>query len=88
MDTTNPGFMASFNELVNNIAAAGNLPAAQAKTQAVAALAGQAKLHAAVAGIDDAFYITTVITIAGVILSFFLRDVRKDKAVKAEKSAG
>ncbi|MCP3775101.1 hypothetical protein NLX71_17655 [Paenibacillus sp. MZ04-78.2] len=56
MDTTDPTFVDSFNALVNRIATAAHLPLTEAKTQAAAALAGQAKLQATVMGINDAFF--------------------------------
>ncbi|WP_439652543.1 DHA2 family efflux MFS transporter permease subunit [Paenibacillus ehimensis] len=79
MDTTDPAFMDSFNALVNRIAASAHLPLAEAKTQAVMTLAGQAKLQSTVMGINDAFFWTTIISVVGLGLSVFLRDVRKDK---------
>ncbi|MFB0843976.1 DHA2 family efflux MFS transporter permease subunit [Paenibacillus oleatilyticus] len=79
MDTTDPTFMDSFNALVNRIATAAHLPLTEAKTQAAAALAGQAKLQSTVMGINDAFFWTTIISVVGLGLSVFLRDVRKDK---------
>ena len=44
-------------------------------------LYGQAAQHASVLGINDAFVWATVFAFIGLILSFFLRDVRKDKKV-------
>ncbi|MES9802691.1 MFS transporter, partial [Priestia megaterium] len=40
-------------------------------------LAGKVQAQATVQGINDAFYWTVIIAIIGLILSFFLRDVRK-----------
>lgn len=85
MDTTNPAFMQSFSELVNKVAAELHIPLAQAKTQAVTMLAGQVKMESTVQGINDAFFWATMISVAGLILSFFLRDVRKDKDRLAKK---
>ncbi|WP_433946205.1 DHA2 family efflux MFS transporter permease subunit [Paenibacillus sp. SN-8-1] len=85
MDTTNPTFMQSFSELVNKIATELHIPLAQAKTQAVTMLAGQVKMEATVQGINDAFFWATIISVAGLFLSFFLRDVRKDKDRLAKK---
>ncbi|WP_068616678.1 DHA2 family efflux MFS transporter permease subunit [Paenibacillus tuaregi] len=85
MDTTNPTFMQSFGELVNRIATELHIPLAQAKTQAVTMLAGQVKMESTVQGINDAFYWATIISVAGLVLSFFLRDVRKDKDRLAKK---
>ncbi|MNK39432.1 Multidrug export protein EmrB [compost metagenome] len=85
MDTTNPTFMQSFGELVNKIASELHIPVAQAKTQAVTMLAGHVKMEATVQGINDAFFWATLISVAGLVLSFFLRDVRKDKDRLAKK---
>ncbi|MNQ97212.1 hypothetical protein D3C85_1128480 [compost metagenome] len=85
MDTTNPTFMQSFGELVNKIATELHIPVAQAKTQAVTMLAGHVKMEATVQGINDAFFWATLISVAGLVLSFFLRDVRKDKDRLAKK---
>ncbi|MBP1999283.1 DHA2 family multidrug resistance protein [Paenibacillus shirakamiensis] len=85
MDTTDPGFMQGFMELVNKIASAAHIPLAQAKTQAATALAGQVKLESSVQGINDAFFWATMISVVGLVLSFFLRDVRKDKVRQAKK---
>ncbi|MCZ8516443.1 DHA2 family efflux MFS transporter permease subunit [Paenibacillus filicis] len=79
MDTTDPTFMDSFNALVHRIMDSAQLPLAQAQSQAVSALAGQAKLQSTVMGINDAFFWTTIISVFGLVLSVFLRDVRKDK---------
>ncbi|RUT36306.1 DHA2 family efflux MFS transporter permease subunit [Paenibacillus zeisoli] len=85
MDTTNPTFMQSFGELVNKISTELHIPLAQAKTQAVTMLAGHVKMEATVQGINDAFFWATLISVAGLVLSFFLRDVRKDKDRLAKK---
>lgn len=85
MDTTNPTFMQSFGELVHKIATELHIPLAQAKTQAVTMLAGQVKMESTVQGINDAFFWATIISVAGLVLSFFLRDVRKDKDRLAKK---
>jgi EmrB/QacA subfamily drug resistance transporter len=78
-DTTDPTFMQTFSEWVNKIAAAAHITSAQAQMQAASTLATQAKMESTVQGINDAFYWTTIISIVGLILSVFLRDVRKDK---------
>ncbi|WP_026693176.1 hypothetical protein [Peribacillus kribbensis] len=56
-----------------------HLPAAQAQQTAVQLMAKKANMQATVSGINDAFYWAAAICIAGIVLSFFLRDVRKDK---------
>lgn len=85
MDTTNAGFMDSFNTLVHKIADSAHLPLAQAQSQAVSQLAGQAKLQSTVMGINDAFFWTSIISAVALVLSVFLRDVRKDKEVKGRE---
>jgi DHA2 family multidrug resistance protein len=82
MDTTNAAFMKSFGALVRRIAETAHMSLPQAQTQAVVTLATQAKLESTVQGINDAFIWTTWISAAGLILSIFLRDVRKDKRSK------
>ncbi|UUZ89887.1 hypothetical protein LJK87_28090 [Paenibacillus sp. P25] len=79
MDTTNPAFMDSFNQLVHRIAESAHLPLASAQAQAASVLAGQAQVDATVMGINDAFFWTSIISVVGLLLSVFLRDVRKDK---------
>ncbi|MDO7905944.1 DHA2 family efflux MFS transporter permease subunit [Paenibacillus sp. JX-17] len=79
LNTTDPQFMQSFTDLVNRIVQTTHLPLAQAQTQAATLLGTQVKMEATVQGINDAFFWATIISIFGLVLSFFLRDVRKDK---------
>ncbi|WNB92166.1 DHA2 family efflux MFS transporter permease subunit [Bacillus sp. NEB1478] len=83
MNTADPFFMNSFNEFVQKIAMSLHLPLAQAQQQAAKILFGKASQQSSVYGINDAFIWATVISAIGLILSFFLRDVRKDKAKAA-----
>ncbi|PZE21110.1 DHA2 family efflux MFS transporter permease subunit [Paenibacillus xerothermodurans] len=84
MVTSDPNFMQSFQSFVQSIAQAGHMTLDQARQYAMSVLAGQTQLHANVLGINDAFYWATAFCIAGILLSLFLRDVRKDKVHTAE----
>ncbi|WCK56819.1 DHA2 family efflux MFS transporter permease subunit [Aneurinibacillus sp. Ricciae_BoGa-3] len=87
-DQTNimsPSFISSFGSLVDSVANAYGVPAAQAKQMAATMLYGQVNMNAAVLGINDAFYWAAGISFVGLVLSFFLRDVRKDHVRKAKK---
>jgi EmrB/QacA subfamily drug resistance transporter len=86
MNTSDPFFMTSFQEFVQKIAMSLHLPLSQAQQQAIKILFGKANQQSAVYGINDAFIWATVISAIGLVLSLFLRDVRKDK-VKATVAA-
>ncbi|MDR7074000.1 DHA2 family efflux MFS transporter permease subunit [Fictibacillus barbaricus] len=86
MNTADPFFMTSFNEFVQKIAMTLHLPQSLAQQQAIKFLFGKANQQSAVYGINDAFIWATVISAIGLVLSLFLRDVRKDK-VKAAAPA-
>jgi hypothetical protein len=86
MNTADPFFMTSFNEFVQKIAITLHLPQSVAQQQAIKFLFGKANQQSAVSGINDAFIWATVISAIGLVLSLFLRDVRKDK-VKAAAPA-
>lgn len=83
MDST---FYQSYQSFVNSVANTAGIPASQAQGLATSLLYGQANLHAAVMGISDAFMWATGFTVIGFLLSFFIRDVRKDQKVKQEKA--
>ncbi|MGG1597756.1 DHA2 family efflux MFS transporter permease subunit [Paenibacillus naphthalenovorans] len=87
MDTTNPAFMDSFNSLVHKIADSSHLPLEQAQVQAISQLAGQAQMHSTVMGINDAFFWTSIISAAALLLCVFLKDVRKDKKTAEREEA-
>ncbi|MFP3886893.1 DHA2 family efflux MFS transporter permease subunit [Priestia filamentosa] len=82
MNTSNTGFMQSFHELTVKIASAMHVPMEQAQQTAVKQVYANASEHATVMGINDAFFWATGIAVIGLILSFFLRDVRKDPQTK------
>ncbi|MGG1572444.1 DHA2 family efflux MFS transporter permease subunit [Fictibacillus sp. NRS-1165] len=83
MNTADPFFMASFHEFVQKVAVTLHLPVSQAQQQAVTILFGKASQQSSINGINDAFIIATVISAIGLVLSLFLRDVRKDKVREA-----
>ncbi|SEN74892.1 drug resistance transporter, EmrB/QacA subfamily [Lihuaxuella thermophila] len=76
----------AFAQTFASHAAATGLPAAEAEKTLTAYLYGQAQMQAAVQGIDDAFIWATGVTLVGLVLSFFLRDVRKDKPTKTTQA--
>jgi EmrB/QacA subfamily drug resistance transporter len=83
MNTADPFFMNSFNGFVQKIAMSMHLPLSEAQQTAVKVLFGKASQQSSVNGINDAFIWATIISAIGFVLSFFLRDVRKDKAKAA-----
>lgn len=82
MNTMDPSFSQSFQSLVGSVSNATGMPASQASETAATMLAGQASQQAAIMGINDAFFWAMGFSIIGLILSFFLRDVRKDPQVE------
>ncbi|MFC3886347.1 DHA2 family efflux MFS transporter permease subunit [Bacillus songklensis] len=87
MRTNDPAFMSSFESFAHSVAQTLNLPVEQAKQYAVSLLAGQTKLQSTIMGINDAFFWAMGFAISGVVLSLFLRDVRKDKKVIKTKAS-
>ncbi|WP_062238814.1 DHA2 family efflux MFS transporter permease subunit [Fictibacillus sp. FJAT-27399] len=83
MNTADPFFMTSFHDFVQKVAVSLHLPVSQAQQQAVQILFGKASQQSSINGINDAFIIATVISAIGLVLSLFLRDVRKDKVREA-----
>ncbi|WDL88096.1 DHA2 family efflux MFS transporter permease subunit [Priestia aryabhattai] len=86
MNTSDPFFMDSFHLFVQKVAATLHLSQDQAQQQALTILSGKMTQQGTIQGINDAFYWATAISVIGLILSFFLRDVRKDKVVEEKKS--
>ncbi|MED3878943.1 DHA2 family efflux MFS transporter permease subunit [Priestia megaterium] len=86
MNTSDPFFMNNFQVFVQKIAQTLHLSQTEAQKQALTTLAGKVQAQATVQGINDAFYWTVIIAIIGLILSFFLRDVRKDPVVEVEET--
>ncbi|SFC84885.1 drug resistance transporter, EmrB/QacA subfamily [Bacillus sp. OV322] len=85
MSTTDPEFSQNLQNLVQNIMASMHQTAASAQQTAISLLSGQIQLQSNVMGINDAFFWATGFTVVGLILSFFLRDVRKDKKKQEAK---
>ncbi|RDZ16345.1 MFS transporter [Priestia megaterium] len=86
MNASDPFFMNSFHLFVQKVAATLHLSQDQAQQQALTILSGKMTQQGTIQGINDAFYWATAISVIGLILSFFLRDVRKDKVVEEKKS--
>ncbi|MBA4493956.1 DHA2 family efflux MFS transporter permease subunit [Paenactinomyces guangxiensis] len=78
-DMMNPAFSEMFQSVTNAFASVTGMQSAQAKEMVITMLYGQANMQSAVSGINDTFLWATGFSFAGFILSFFLRDVRKDK---------
>jgi EmrB/QacA subfamily drug resistance transporter len=74
-----PAYSDHFYSALSGFAQAVGLPAEQAQSLMTSTLYGQAAQYASVQGINDAFLWATAFAFVGLILSFFLRDVRKDK---------
>ncbi|PLT33020.1 DHA2 family efflux MFS transporter permease subunit [Bacillus sp. V5-8f] len=85
MSATDPVFVQTFQSFVQSIIQSAHQNAEQAQQTAMAMLSGQIRLQANVLGINDAFFWATGFTIIGLVLSVFLRDVRKDKKREEEK---
>ncbi|MCY8523063.1 DHA2 family efflux MFS transporter permease subunit [Bacillus atrophaeus] len=83
-NTADPTFMHSFQNAVSSIMVNMNVSLDTAKTYVYSHIYKHAMLDSNVMGINDAFMWATLFSVAGVILSLFLRDVRKDKK-RAEK---
>ncbi|MDQ0220834.1 DHA2 family efflux MFS transporter permease subunit [Peribacillus cavernae] len=79
MSTTDPAFAQTFQSLVQSIMESMHQTAEQARQTAMTLISGQIQLQSNVLGINDAFFWATGFAVAGLVLSLFLRDVRKDK---------
>ncbi|MCP6682487.1 DHA2 family efflux MFS transporter permease subunit [Bacillus nakamurai] len=77
--TADPSFMQSFQSAVSNLMVNMNMSLDAAKTTVYSYLYKTATLNSNVMGINDAFMWATIFAVIGVVLSLFLRDVRKDK---------
>nr|WP_240627422.1 DHA2 family efflux MFS transporter permease subunit [Thermoflavimicrobium daqui] len=74
-----PTFSQTFQSTANQLAHSQGIPIEQANQMLTTMLSGQAYQQAAVTGINDAFIWATVISAIALVLSFFIRDVRKDQ---------
>ncbi|SFS89153.1 DHA2 family efflux MFS transporter permease subunit [Marininema halotolerans] len=79
MNTYDTTFMQTFQGALQKFASFSGLPIDQAKEVFSSLFFGDVAKHAATMGINDAFYWATGFTLLGLLLSLFLRDVRKDK---------
>lgn len=77
--TADPSFMQSFQSAVSNLMVNMNMSLDAAKQTVYSYLYKTASLNSNVMGINDAFMWATIFAVIGVVLSLFLRDVRKDK---------
>lgn len=74
-----PSFSQSFQLFTGSVAGATGMQGTQAQETATMLLFGQLSKEASVMGINDAFFWATGFSIVALVLSVFLRDVRKDK---------
>ncbi|KKI90734.1 MFS transporter [Bacillus sp. SA1-12] len=83
LNTSDPSFVQTYQSFVQSVAQTINAPVEQAKQYALSLLSGQMQLQSNVMGINDAFYWAAAFCVGGIILSLFLRDVRKEKQAVA-----
>ncbi|PLT32223.1 DHA2 family efflux MFS transporter permease subunit [Bacillus sp. V5-8f] len=79
MSLTDPSFAQTFQNMVQSIMSAMHQTAEQAQATAMQLINGQILIQSNVQGMNDAFWWATGFAVAGLVLSLFLRDVRKDK---------
>ncbi|SDX32483.1 drug resistance transporter, EmrB/QacA subfamily [Marininema mesophilum] len=79
MNVFDSTFMQTFQSALQNFASFAAMPIDQAKELFSSLFFGDVAKQAATMGINDAFFWATGFTLAGLLLSLFLRDVRKDK---------
>jgi DHA2 family multidrug resistance protein len=76
-NTMDPQFQQSYMDQAIQMSQQLGISIEQAQSTIASSLYGQISLQSSMAGIQDAFYWTTGITVLAFILSFFLKDVRK-----------
>ncbi|MBU8788487.1 MULTISPECIES: DHA2 family efflux MFS transporter permease subunit [Bacillus] len=84
-NTADPTFMHTLQSTIQSVAQSMHISAEQAQQYVMKYLAGQSQLNSNVMGINDAFMWAAGLCIVGLVLSLFLRDVRKDKERKKYK---
>lgn len=84
-NTADPTFMHTLQSTIQSVAQSMHISAEQAQQYVMKYLAGQSRLNSNVMGINDAFMWAAGLCIVGLVLSLFLRDVRKDKERKKYK---
>jgi EmrB/QacA subfamily drug resistance transporter len=85
LNTMDPQFQQSLMDKAVTMSQQLGIPVEQAQQTIISSLAGQVQVQSAVAGIQDAFYWTTGITIIAFLLCFFLKDVRKQNVPPSKK---
>ncbi|MBS2970160.1 DHA2 family efflux MFS transporter permease subunit [Metabacillus sp. KIGAM252] len=81
MNTSDPFFAEAFSEFTQKIAQTMSLSPEEAQQQAVQLLYARVVKDSTIHGINDAFFWAAGISLIGLVLAFFMRDVRKDKKV-------
>lgn len=85
MSVSDPSFVQNFQSMVQSIMSSMNQTSEQAQETAMSLISTQIQGQANVMGINDAFFWATGFAVVGIVLSLFLRDVRKDKTFKQTK---
>lgn len=85
MNLLDPAYSNHFHSYLGTFAGSLGLPQEQAQGMLSSALYGQASQYASVMGINDAFVWATLFAFVGFVLSFFMRDVRKDGVLSRSK---
>lgn len=73
LTTSDTVLLDNINQYGQQLAAASGAPAQSGMSLAVQSLYGQAVTHSTINGINDAFIVATIITLAGLFFSLFLR---------------
>ncbi|MDA1476115.1 DHA2 family efflux MFS transporter permease subunit [Bacillus changyiensis] len=81
-NTADPSFMHLLQTKIQSVAQSMHISLAEAKQYVVQYMVGQSQLKSNVMGINDAFIWAVGFCIVGIVLSLFLRDVRKDRYSK------
>ncbi|WP_176585933.1 DHA2 family efflux MFS transporter permease subunit [Priestia megaterium] len=84
MNTSDPFFMNNFQEFTQKIASTLHMSPNEANQEALTILGGNIQMQSMVNGVNDAFFWASIITLVGLVLSVFLRDVRKDPTMEGE----
>ncbi|MFP3877123.1 DHA2 family efflux MFS transporter permease subunit [Bacillus paralicheniformis] len=85
-NTADPSFMSTLQSTIQSTAQSMHISLEQAQQYVVKYLTGQAQLNSNVMGINDAFMWAAGFCVIGLVLSLFLRDVRKDKLQRKNKA--
>lgn len=85
-NTADPSFMSTLQSTIQSTAQSMHISLEQAQQYVVKYLTGQAQLNSNVMGINDAFMWAAGFCVIGLVLSLFLRDVRKDKLRRKNKA--